>query len=67
MKPANKILALAVVAAMCLFIGIGYAALSDNMSVTGSADVVPELPDVYITNVTPDSSGGEWLTTQTER
>ena len=53
MKPANKILALAVVAAMCLFIGIGYAALSDNMSVTGSADVVPELPDVYITNVTP--------------
>ena len=43
----------------CLFICIGYAVPSDSLRITGSAEVVgPELPDVYITDVTPDSSAG---------
>lgn len=43
----------------CLFICVGYAAVSDQLSIIGSANVTaPDLPDVYITSVTPNSSGG---------
>ena len=44
---------------MCLFICIGYAAVSDILSITGSVNVdPPELPDVYITNITPSQDAG---------
>ena len=43
---------------MCMSVCIGYAALADNMTITGTVDVTPNLPDVYISNVTPSSSAG---------
>jgi len=56
---AKKTLLHVLIVIMCLFVGIGYAALSNNMLVTGSADVSPpELPDVYITDITPTGSAG---------
>lgn len=41
---------------MCLF--VGYAAVSDLLTMNGNAEVAPSLPDVYITNVAPSSSAG---------
>ena len=43
---------------MCLFLAVGYAAVTDTLSIGGSANAKPSLPDVYITNVTPNSDGG---------
>lgn len=46
-------------AIMCLFLCVGYAAISDHLFISGDVNVSsPELPDVYITSVTPDSSAG---------
>lgn len=58
MKTTRKFFLAAMIFVMCLVIGIGYAVISDNLSLTGSGNVEPELPDVYITNVTPNSSAG---------
>ena len=55
----KKILILVLTLIMCLFIGIGYATLSDDLNILGRVEVsAPELPDVYITDVTPNSSAG---------
>ena len=43
---------------MSLFLCVGYATLSDNFSITGTATVTRTLPDVYITNVTPTAAEG---------
>ena len=44
---------------MCLCICVGYAALSNNLYINGNVNIsAPELPDVYITDVTPNSSEG---------
>ena len=42
----------------CLVICVGYASLTDTLSVTGNANVTPRLPDVHITSITPESSAG---------
>ena len=47
---------------MTMFIGIGYAALSDTIIVSGNASVTGPDYDVYISNITPDSSGGTEIT-----
>ena len=54
----KKIASYVLIFVMCLSICVGYAALADNMLITGTADVKPDLPDVYITNVTPGTSAG---------
>ena len=43
----------------CAVLAVGYAVITDTLSVTGSAEVtVPVLPDVYITEVSPTQSAG---------
>ncbi len=54
----KKSVVLIVMIFICLSLSIGYAAITDSLSVTGSADVTPALPDIYITNVTPGQSAG---------
>lgn len=54
MKKVGTVAFCALTVLMCLFICIGYAAISDILSITGSVDVdPPKLPDVYIANITP--------------
>ena len=43
---------------MCLALCIGYAVISEKLSVYGSATFEILLPDVYITKITPESSAG---------
>ena len=59
MKLLKNALLCACVVAMCLFACVGYAAFTDLLSVEGNvvADP-PKLPDVYITDVTPNQSAG---------
>ena len=47
---------------MCLFAYIGYAAISGNLTVFGSASIEAALPDIYITNITPTTSAGVTVT-----
>ena len=58
MKAIKNVAICAGLFVMCLFIAIGYAAVTDILSISGSANVTPPMPDVYITNVTPNSSAG---------
>ena len=45
--------------ALCLTICIGYAAVSDGLSITGDISALaPAMPDVYITGVSPSQSSG---------
>ena len=47
------------ISAMFLFICFGYAALSDQLTIRGSANVtLPDLPDVYIKEITPNTNEG---------
>ena len=56
---AKKVLIYILVVLMCLFISVGYAALLDNLHITGNVNAsAPDLPDVYITDYTPESSAG---------
>lgn len=41
-----------------LFAGIGYAALSDTIDIMGSAEILKPWYDLYISDITPDTSGG---------
>lgn len=44
---------------MCLCTCIGYAAISDQLNISGTARILPPpMPDVYITDVTPNNSAG---------
>ncbi len=43
---------------MCVFTCVGYAALTGNLRIGGSANISPFLPDIYITSVTPSQSAG---------
>lgn len=59
MPMIKKILIRVLAIIMCLFICVGYAAVVDNLSITGGVQVsATDLPDVYITSVTPESSAG---------
>ena len=58
MKALKNISIFALLIMMCLFLCVGYATITDMLSIGGSADVTPSLPDVYITKVTPSSSAG---------
>ena len=45
--------------AVCFFVFIGYASISDNLSIEGAINVEPpQLHDVYITDITPSDSAG---------
>ena len=44
--------------AAMLFLSIGYAALTDNLTITGSVEISGSSYDIYIESVTPDSNGG---------
>ena len=41
-----------------LLSAIGYAVLTDHLSVSGAVDIIPDVPDVYIRKVTPETSWG---------
>ena len=43
---------------MCLFACFGYAAISDNLKISGDIQSEASVPDIYITNVTPSTSAG---------
>lgn len=59
MKTTKKISFCVLIVAMCLLLGVGYAAIADTLAITGRAGVSPTNPyDIYIANVTPDSSSG---------
>ena len=59
MQGLKKILIYVSLIVMCLFLCVGYATLTDTLFINGSVNIAPpELPDVYITNVTPNSSAG---------
>ena len=58
MRTRMKTLVCIVLSFGFLLVTIGYAALADNMSVTGTADVAPSVHDVYITKITPTASTG---------
>ena len=62
MKPSHRAAFLIALILMSLVIGIGYAELSPNPTILG--DVTLDAPrfDVYITNVTPETSGGVTVT-----
>ncbi|MBO5907106.1 MAG: InlB B-repeat-containing protein [Clostridia bacterium] len=47
---------------MTMFLGIGYAALSDTLSFGGDATIAAPSYDVFISHVTPSSSGGAEVT-----
>ena len=59
MQGLKKILIYVALIVMCLFVCVGYATITDTLFINGSVNAAPpELPDVYITNVTPNSSAG---------
>ncbi len=62
MKPWLKSLFCISLSLMCLFTCLGYAVLSDNLTVNGRAEASPSLPDIYITSVTPSESAGVEVT-----
>ena len=45
-----------------LVTSLGYAAVTDNLSISGSADVKGEFYDVYISQISPESLGGVTIT-----
>ena len=57
MKKWMKILICTVLSFMFLFFSIGYAELSELLLVNGTADVSATQYDIYITDITPQSSG----------
>ena len=62
MKLWTKSLIYIVLSLMCIFTTIGYAVISDELMVNGTASISPQLPDVYISNVTPTDSAGVHVT-----
>ena len=58
MSVLKKVLSAVLSIAMCVCILVGYASVVDTLTVSGSAQLKPTLPDVYITNITPESSAG---------
>lgn len=57
--PIKKISISVLLVMLCLFICIGYATVSDNLSILGNVNIsASNLHDVYITSVTPASSEG---------
>lgn len=58
-KSIKKLSISVLVVVMYLFVCVGYAAISDSLSLTGNVNAsAPELPDVYITSVTPNTDAG---------
>ena len=62
MKPYYKTLICIALSLMCVFTYIGYATLSDNLTVFGSAYVEAAQYDVYISDVSPSQSEGITVT-----
>ena len=62
MKTWSKSLICIALSLMCLFACVGYAQLTDYLTITGNATATPMLPDVYITSITPTSSAGVTVT-----
>ena len=62
MKLFSKIAVCFAVAVMCLFSGMGYAAITGTLSLNASASYEVILPDIYIEEVTPESSAGVTVT-----
>lgn len=59
MRALRRIAICGLMLAACLFICVGYAVVTGNLSIVGSALAAPPpMPDVYITDVTPGSSAG---------
>ncbi len=58
MKPLKTAWLCASLILMGLFICIGYAVVTGTLSITGSVEAKPNLPDVYITNISPTQSAG---------
>ena len=61
MKTAKRYLFSTLTLALIMFLLVGYATVSDQLYINGNAKVTPILPDVYITDVTPNSSAGVTL------
>ena len=53
----NKLVQLLALLLASMFMTVGYAQLTDSLSVSGTADVKAEEFDVYIKSVTPEASG----------
>ena len=59
----KKIALCALMLVMCFSICIGYAALTDSLTIVGTATITPPpLPDLRIIDITPDSSAGVTVT-----
>ena len=58
MNKRNKFMLLASTLVFCLMLCIGYASLTDMLTINGSATLAPPKPDIYISDVTPTESAG---------
>ena len=58
MTPWLKTVLCILLSFMCLFTCVGYASLSESLNILGAAQFVPDLPDVYITSVSPLEGAG---------
>ena len=58
MKAFGKISFCVAIVLMCAFVCVGYAAVSSKLYAEGYAQATPILPDVYITDITPNNSAG---------
>ncbi len=58
MKNSRVALLLCVVLLSGVFLCVGYATLTDQLTINGSASAKPPQPDVYITSVAPTTSAG---------
>ena len=62
MKTVLNVFVIVALTVACPFYCVGYAAISDNMSVLGEVTVSAPKYDLYITELTPDSSAGVTVT-----
>ncbi len=58
MRNMPRVLVVALLIFTTLFASAGYAALSDTIDIMGSADILKPWYDLYISKITPDTSGG---------
>ena len=59
MRIIKNVICYGILSLFTLFMGIGYASLSDSLHASGSASAAPPpMPDVYIVSVAPPESAG---------
>lgn len=58
MKTRKNGIVIALMFCVCLFFCVGFATITNSLTVEGRVELSPPLPDVYITSITPTESAG---------